>query len=612
MDILFPQLPKTSADGTFKASEVEAYNKNIQEVIKKVANNTSSGNSSSGVGADIIIKYEIEALITHWCLVDPTQLPAVYQICDGSVWKAGSYAETFWTPKGLTKIPNLCGYGLRSADRSSTQNDPDRDDRRQAVTGQVLTGGTTVSLPAFYCNVIKEARDKGRTVQIGINTTDMFGTLSPVGTVSSVDLINNTVTVGTALTVGTTALIIRGDCIGSFQMDQFGSHRHSYTTNNAPQLNFSIGSQPPRTDDTNGSQAYTHYTGGNETRIKNISYLPIMYVLLPSQALVNINGEIRNIDALIDKIGANSYISQIVQNHVTDPYSYASGGTLASPRELTCLNTSITTVKKESKIAIDVHICMETINNSVLELYRVVDGVETKIGSPQQAGSRYFGITIVPFDNNQDSTMSNVEIQYIDTPSCDIGKVITYKIKIYGETGTGYFINRTLTDSDSVIFERATSNVRLTEFAGTPSINFGDTDVASVTEAKAGVNNTKVITPYGLRQALNAEGSAPVYACRAWVCFDASSGTPIIRGSGNVSSITDRGVGRYTVNFITSMPDTNYSMFGSIIGATTPYAAIAIVGNDTETLPTISSCPITIFTNGNYTDFNRINLSIFR
>ena len=32
-----------------------------------------------------------------------------------------------------------------------------------------------------------------------------------------------------------------------------------------------------------------------------------------------------------------------------------------------------------------------------------------------------------------------------------------------------------------------------------------------------------------------------------------------IRASGNVSSITDNGVGDYTVNFTTAMPDANYS-----------------------------------------------------
>jgi len=57
----------------------------------------------------------------------------------------------------------------------------------------------------------------------------------------------------------------------------------------------------------------------------------------------------------------------------------------------------------------------------------------------------------------------------------------------------------------------------------------------------------------------NATGSAPVYACRAWVNFN-GTGTVAIRASGNVSSITDQGTGDYTVNFATAMPDANYAM----------------------------------------------------
>jgi hypothetical protein len=57
-------------------------------------------------------------------------------------------------------------------------------------------------------------------------------------------------------------------------------------------------------------------------------------------------------------------------------------------------------------------------------------------------------------------------------------------------------------------------------------------------------------------------GSAPLYACRAWVNFN-GTGTVAIRASGNVSSITDNGMGDYTVNFTTAMPDANYSMSGS-------------------------------------------------
>ena len=51
---------------------------------------------------------------------------------------------------------------------------------------------------------------------------------------------------------------------------------------------------------------------------------------------------------------------------------------------------------------------------------------------------------------------------------------------------------------------------------------------------------------------------ATAYGCRAWVNFN-GSGTVSIRASGNVSSITDDNIGRYTVNLTTSMPDVNYS-----------------------------------------------------
>jgi hypothetical protein len=62
--------------------------------------------------------------------------------------------------------------------------------------------------------------------------------------------------------------------------------------------------------------------------------------------------------------------------------------------------------------------------------------------------------------------------------------------------------------------------------------------------------------------ALNASGSAPIYACRAWVNFN-GTGTVAIRASGNVSSITDNATGDYTLNFTTAMPDADYSFVGS-------------------------------------------------
>jgi len=65
----------------------------------------------------------------------------------------------------------------------------------------------------------------------------------------------------------------------------------------------------------------------------------------------------------------------------------------------------------------------------------------------------------------------------------------------------------------------------------------------------------------GVKTALNASGSASIYAARAWVNFN-GIGTVAIRSSGNISSITDNGTGDYTVNFTTAMPDANYCISG--------------------------------------------------
>lgn len=100
----------------------------------------------------------------------------------------------------------------------------------------------------------------------------------------------------------------------------------------------------------------------------------------------------------------------------------------------------------------------------------------------------------------------------------------------------------------------------------------GKVQLATNAEAQALSNALKAITPSALKAAFNAEGSAPLYACRAWVNFK-GTGTVAIRASGNVSSITDNGEGDYTINFTTALPDANYCVSGSVqvgIGTTTP------------------------------------------
>jgi hypothetical protein len=83
------------------------------------------------------------------------------------------------------------------------------------------------------------------------------------------------------------------------------------------------------------------------------------------------------------------------------------------------------------------------------------------------------------------------------------------------------------------------------------------------------------------------------YKCRAWVNFN-GTGTVAIRASGNVSSITDRGTGQYTVNFTTAMPDANYSALatGDYLGA-----RIASVDNASAS-PTTTAVRVGFLTSG--------------
>ena len=67
-----------------------------------------------------------------------------------------------------------------------------------------------------------------------------------------------------------------------------------------------------------------------------------------------------------------------------------------------------------------------------------------------------------------------------------------------------------------------------------------------------------------IKKALNADNAPPIFACRAWVNFDAtrdsggasntSNTDRFIRTSGNVSSVTKTGAGAYTMNFTTAFP----------------------------------------------------------
>jgi hypothetical protein len=99
-----------------------------------------------------------------------------------------------------------------------------------------------------------------------------------------------------------------------------------------------------------------------------------------------------------------------------------------------------------------------------------------------------------------------------------------------------------LTGTPTAPTAAATTNT--TQIATTAFVNAeiaGDVGIA---------NSSLVMT------ALNATGTAPIYACRAWAAFNGTT----IAASGNVSSVSNPSTGSYTVNFTTAMPDANYAL----------------------------------------------------
>ena len=88
---------------------------------------------------------------------------------------------------------------------------------------------------------------------------------------------------------------------------------------------------------------------------------------------------------------------------------------------------------------------------------------------------------------------------------------------------------------------------------------------------------------------LQTTGGAGLYPAKVWSAWN-QVGTQSIRGSGNISSITDGGVGITTNNFSNSLSSSNFSVtFGCGGSSTDPYRYIgAYVTMTTSTVKTIS------------------------
>lgn len=117
----------------------------------------------------------------------------------------------------------------------------------------------------------------------------------------------------------------------------------------------------------------------------------------------------------------------------------------------------------------------------------------------------------------------------------------------------------------------------------------GEIQLNSVSLATESGGTVTLNSSTDIKGCLNASGSAPIYACRAWINFDGTSGSiGTGRANGNVSGVTDNGTGDYTISFATAMPDANYSIGGDCRGSA-GYGSPMIVTSYTTSSFTVQS-----------------------
>jgi hypothetical protein len=125
-----------------------------------------------------------------------------------------------------------------------------------------------------------------------------------------------------------------------------------------------------------------------------------------------------------------------------------------------------------------------------------------------------------------------------------------------------------------------------------------------ITTLSDGTNSTSATNPI--------QGSA-----KAWINFN-GTGTPAIRASFNVSSITDNGTGDYTINFTNALADANYSVVAPALSISTAalvqvYPFTIAGGAVNQSAPTASGFRVaTQGSSGTAYDPQYVLISVFR
>jgi len=158
------------------------------------------------------------------------------------------------------------------------------------------------------------------------------------------------------------------------------------------------------------------------------------------------------------------------------------------------------------------------------------------------------------------------------------------------------------------------NDFRITKGVARYTSNFTAPTTALPTSA-GDINKQIIVNSTADGVAIGTGGINQARIAKAWINFN-GSGTVAIRGSYNVSSVTDDGTGIYKVNFSTAMSDIDYSAvvdgkyaesgdaasntFGSLrrIATATSYVGVRGVGGDaTSGFNDLTTCTVIVFGN---------------
>ncbi|MBL4591250.1 MAG: hypothetical protein JKY96_04755 [Phycisphaerales bacterium] len=148
-------------------------------------------------------------------------------------------------------------------------------------------------------------------------------------------------------------------------------------------------------------------------------------------------------------------IEAVVKNRVQNPVTAASSYSASADRQITPLDTSITTKQLNAKITVSFEVSYERHADGMFYVKRInPDASSVEIGVADSAGSRTIGFLGVNYDTSDHASLTSLSLK-IDDVVTNIGEY-EYQLWVRG-SNQPFFLNRTVTDNNDDAYERGSS-----------------------------------------------------------------------------------------------------------------------------------------------------------